>query len=139
MSSIYNFTLRLSRSVAGKTVYLAGPITGKTAYKTHFDLWAKLLAKAGAQAPAFVCNPALLQQGMTARAYMAICLPMMLQCDAVVALPGFKDSKGAMAELHTAAAAGLIVSKALWEKKPMAEGEVIMGEISEPELAFALS
>lgn len=91
-----------------KVIYIAGPITGVEDYKVRF-------ASAEAQLEAqghIVLNPARLPEGMAYEAYMPICLAMVQAADMVVMLPGWGDSKGAIAEYACAHALG---KEMLWD------------------------
>ncbi len=77
-----------------KVIYLAGPITGVADYwEPFYKADAELTAKGF-----IVLNPARLPQGMTNAQYMRICESMMDCADAVLMLPGWRNSKGATLE-----------------------------------------
>lgn len=77
-----------------KTIYIAGPITGRPDYKRDFNRAANELIIKGYT----VLNPAQLPQGMTPAQYMRICLAMIDDADAVLLLPNWEDSQGARLE-----------------------------------------
>jgi len=89
-----------------KICYIAGPITGYENFNHHnFNMNAKFLEEDGFQ----VFNPATLPSGLTEQQYMAICLPMVMASGYIYVLSGYKESKGAMAELALAEKLGLQV------------------------------
>ncbi|MBP2856149.1 DUF4406 domain-containing protein [Dickeya oryzae] len=89
--------------IDGKVVYLAGPITGVSNYREQFRaVEMELLAIARV-----IINPAVLPGGLTHDAYMRICIPMLLEAEAVLFLPGWRDSRGAQIEFEHASGKGL--------------------------------
>lgn len=76
-------------------IYIAGKINGDPKYKDKF-----LCAEYGLdkQLGHTVLNPAELPEGMAPADYMRICFAMMDSADAVVFLPDYAESKGAMLE-----------------------------------------
>ena len=83
-----------------KIIYIAGPMTGVANHNK--PLFTEVQAFLERTYDAVVLNPALLPDGMTHRAYMNICLPMLREADAVVLLPKWHASKGAMMEFQEA-------------------------------------
>lgn len=77
-----------------KSIYIAGPITGKPHFREVFNRAELDLLNKGW----IVLNPARLPAGMSESAYMDICLAMVRQADALVMLPGWDDSQGASCE-----------------------------------------
>jgi nucleoside 2-deoxyribosyltransferase len=75
-------------------IYIAGPITGIPDHAKAFNEAAAKLRQFGYQ----VLNPVELPAGMTEAAYMDICLAMVRHCDAIVMLPGWEGSTGAVCE-----------------------------------------
>lgn len=74
--------------------YIAGKITGDSAFRGKFAHAQKVLERQGY----IVLNPALLPEGMKPEDYMRICMPMIDIADVVFFLPGWSNSKGAQLE-----------------------------------------
>ena len=87
-------------------VYISGPMTGTTDYMERFSKAQKYLESLGHS----VINPALvtsnLPEDTTQKEYLSLDLTMLRMCDAIYMLNGYENSKGALAELHTAKAIG---------------------------------
>ena len=77
-----------------KVVYIAGPITGVEEYWKPFEKAEEDLVALGY----IPLSPARLPQGMTNEQYMRICFALIDSADAVLFLPGWSNSQGAMAE-----------------------------------------
>lgn len=77
-----------------RSIYIAGPITGKPHFRDEFNRAELVLLGKGW----IVLNPARLPAGMSESAYMDICLAMVRNADALVMLPGWDDSQGASCE-----------------------------------------
>ena len=75
-------------------VYLAGKIAGDRRYKAKFRAAAVELERRGYT----VLNPAILPEGLTDADYMSITMAMLYAADAVVFLPDYRESRGAMVE-----------------------------------------
>ena len=91
----------MSTPYHGKTVYIAGPISGDPDYKAKFAAAkARLLANGAAR----VLNPAELPEGWTYQEYMAHCMLMVQRAEVIVPLPGWVGSPGALAEVKYAQA-----------------------------------
>lgn len=86
---------------APRRVYLAGPMTGLPDFNyPAFNAEAARLRALGYH----VENPAENQKPVpeTWENYLRAALRQMLTCDAVLLLPGFQSSRGAMLEMNTA-------------------------------------
>lgn len=77
-----------------KIIFLSGAITGVDNYWGTFERADDDLTSRGYT----VLNPALLPEGMQAKNYTDICWVMLANADAVLMLPGWEDSMGAVAE-----------------------------------------
>lgn len=77
-----------------KVVFISGPITGVPRYYEAFEKAEDELTARGYIA----LSPSRLPQGMANEQYMRICLAMLDSADAVLFLPGYGGSKGAMVE-----------------------------------------
>lgn len=75
-------------------VYIAGKISGDREYAEKFQNAKEYLEGKGF----IVLNPAELPEGMSSENYMRICIAMMDCADAVVFLPDYQQSRGAMIE-----------------------------------------
>lgn len=75
-------------------VYLAGKIAGDRQYKAKFRAAAVEFERRGYT----VLNPAILPEGLTDADYMSITMAMLYAADAVVFLPDYRESRGAMVE-----------------------------------------
>ena len=75
-------------------VYLAGRITGDSAYRAKFARAEQELMAQGYT----VLNPAILPDGLTQEDYMRICFAMLEAAELAVFLPDYRESAGAMLE-----------------------------------------
>lgn len=105
-------------------LYLAGPMTGIPAFNyPAFDAAAAALRRVGHE----VINPADVdrdadgrdgppapEDALSHRAYMRRDLPLVIECDGVVVLPGWAASSGARCEVVVALTCGLTVHAADW-------------------------
>lgn len=86
-------------------VFISGPITDRKDYKAAFDAAEQAIAKRGW----IPINPTVLPDCMPDRAYMPICIAMIEQADAVLALEGWEDSLGARTEVSYALRQGKLM------------------------------
>lgn len=92
------------QAIKEQIIYIAGPITGVDGYKIKFDEVEFELRLAGKT----VLNPAVLPLGLKSHSsYLRICLPMLDECDAVLFLQGWRESKGALTEYARARIKGM--------------------------------
>lgn len=88
-------------------VYISGPMTGIEDYNyPAFNAAAKRL-KSDGQTP---LNPAANPSGLEYKHYMDIAMAMIRSSDAVLCLSGWRDSRGARAEVAYAESLGLDIS-----------------------------
>ena len=97
------------REKARKKIYIAGPVTGVDGYEETFakaadDLRAREYEPVNPVAPGLV-------EGWTYRDYINRGFQMLMDCDGMLLLPGYMDSKGAALELHYALAVGMEIIK----------------------------
>lgn len=93
------------KDLAGKNVYIAGPMTGIEGYNRTEFMRAYLSLRFHVLG---LLNPALLPTTLRSNGdYMKICLPMVEASDACVFLPGWRNSRGATTEYHHARQHGL--------------------------------
>lgn len=92
-----------------KRAYLSGPITGKENYKEAFRRAQSALLEKGYA----VINPAeldgVLNDCFTYEEIMDVCLDLLRQCDYIVQLPGWQESRGCNIEWGYAKGADLII------------------------------
>lgn len=82
-----------------KLVYIAGPITGVAKYWEPFEEMAEEVRAAGY----IPLIPTWQPEGLTNAQYMRMCMAMLDAADAVLLLPGWRDSIGATIEAAYAA------------------------------------
>lgn len=75
-------------------IYISGPITGVPGYYERFDAGARAVRRRG-HTPV---NPARHPEGLTRREYMRMDLMDLMASDAVLMLPGWDHSGGAVVE-----------------------------------------
>lgn len=105
-----------------KRVYISGPMTGLPEFNRPEFMEAEQLIKELGCKPV---NPARIRQrhGWAWADYMRSALNMMLKCDEVVLLPGWRESKGVQVEIDLAQRLGMpVVELAEYEK--WAKGEL---------------
>jgi hypothetical protein len=76
------------------TVYLSGKITGKPNYQDDFIVWSSRLERDGHK----TINPCYMPEGLTPADYMRVSLAQIEAADAVLMLPDWEYSKGAVIE-----------------------------------------
>ena len=88
-----------------KRIYIAGPITGVDSYEESFNKAAADLEALGFEA----VNPIApgLVEGADYKYYIDRGLRMLMECDAIYMLPGWRKSKGATLESFYAMICGL--------------------------------
>lgn len=96
-------------TIEGKRVYISGPISGVSDFKTRFQRVEDALRDLN---PKQILNPANLPEGWTYKQYMEACCTMVFNSEAIVMLDGWAESMGAKAELALAASLKLPVFKA---------------------------
>lgn len=99
------------------TIYLAGKISGDPEYRAKFEDAAQMLRGMGFQ----VLNPAELPQGWTPRAYMRVCLPVLMAADCATFLPDWPDSRGARIERALAKYCGVPILE--WDEDELGRVE----------------
>jgi hypothetical protein len=92
-------------------IYISGPITGTAHYALKFAAAAHRLHEAGhvPANPVLLPAPAPREGDDEWRAWMRATTRLLTDCDGVALLPGWRDSRGAMAEADWADAVGLPV------------------------------
>ena len=88
-----------------KKIYIAGPVTGVNGYEETFAKAADALRAKGYE-PVNPVAPGIVE-GWTYRDYINRGFQMLMECDCMLLLPGYMDSKGAALELHYALAVGM--------------------------------
>ena len=89
----------------GKTIYIAGKITGDADYKAKFQRAREQLEARGY----IVMDPSVLPDGFAYEAYMRITGAMLAECDGICLLPDWTESEGAKREREQAIKAGKTV------------------------------
>lgn len=92
-----------------KKIYIAGPVTGVEGYEETFAKAADVLRAKGYE-PVNPVAPGLVE-GYSYRDYINRGFNMLMDCDGMLLLPGYMDSKGAALELHYALAVGMEIIK----------------------------
>lgn len=96
--------------IAAKRIYLAGPMTGLPEFNyPAFHFHADRLRELGCMVENPAENPE--PQCGTWLGYMRMAVQQLAKCDAVVLLPGWKDSRGSMVEYHLAKGMGLEITE----------------------------
>lgn len=81
-----------------RTIFISGKITGDENYREKFGQAAALLEGKGY----IPLSPAILPEGFSYEAYMRMCAAMLAECDGVLFLPDWIESKGAREEFINA-------------------------------------
>ena len=92
-----------------KKIYIAGPVTGVEGYEETFAKAADALRAKGYE-PVNPVAPGIVE-GYSYRDYINRGFQMLMDCDGMLLLPGYMDSKGAALELHYALAVGMEIIK----------------------------
>ena len=92
-----------------KKIYIAGPVTGVEGYEETFAKAADVLRAKGYE-PVNPVAPGLVE-GYSYRDYINRGFQMLMECDGMLLLPGYMESKGAALELHYALAVGMEIIK----------------------------
>ena len=90
---------------ARKKIYIAGPVTGVEGYEETFAKAADDLRARGYE-PVNPVAPGIVE-GYSYRDYINRGFQMLMECDGMLLLPGYMESKGAALELHYALAVGM--------------------------------
>lgn len=88
-----------------KKIYIAGPVTGVEGYEGTFSKAADAMRAKGYE-PVNPVAPGLVE-GYSYRDYINRGFQMLMECDGMLLLPGYMESKGAALELHYALAVGM--------------------------------
>lgn len=88
-----------------RKIYIAGPVTGVEGYEETFAKAADALRAKGYE-PVNPVAPGLVE-GYSYRDYINRGFQMLMECDGMLLLPGYMESKGAALELHYALAVGM--------------------------------
>lgn len=91
------------------TIYISGKITGDPNYKEKFAA-AEQEIKDGVEVKANIINPAKLPADKkTWLEYMQRDIKLLMDCDAIFMMKGWRHSKGARLERYIAKALGLVI------------------------------
>lgn len=105
----------LGENIKGKKVYLSGPITYCRNYKGLF-MFAERIARSCDASRIF--NPARqIPTNLDYWSAMRRCIAALVECDTIVMLPGWEESRGAMMEYDIAVFCGIDVCD--FEKNPV--------------------
>lgn len=96
-------------------IYLSGPITGVADYKANFAEVEESLRRDGLENIVNPANLDVLIPNGEYEDYMRICLELVDMCEIVVAIPGWRESKGANREVGFAIGANKKVFE--WDGK----------------------
>jgi len=93
-----------------RRIYISGPMTGLPDFNfAAFEAAEKLIRKVDPSAN--VINPHTVEHGLGLEGaweqYLKFDLKAMLDCDLVVILPGWHNSKGSLLEIHVATSVGI--------------------------------
>lgn len=92
-----------------RRIYISGPMTGLPDFNyPAFNAEAARLRALGYH----VENPAENPPQESWEAYIAVCIPQLLTCDAIALLPGWSESRGALWERYVASQEGITITAA---------------------------
>lgn len=94
-------TMDTKKGGSDMRIYISGPITGTEGYRERFEAAEKMINAAGYVA----INPEKVNRQLPVvehKDYMLTSIAMLQMCDAVLMLPGWKESRGCVMEFEYA-------------------------------------